>query len=232
MDHLADQYNGLVGSDPPTWGFPRVGTNQGKNLSEAANFGGLSVGSAPHDDEDSISDEENSYSHPEGAYIAVRLVVSIPKQAAEAGDGLASQKRRCSVQKEKAAEEAQENPKVAELKEKLIAPYPRLFSGVASKNSPDPGRFVTARSKLKRYPRMYRHTEYQLKGDQAEAMKKLLADFIERSGVEPSDSEWPSPAFIVPKEEKGEWRLVVDYTGLNKQTDHDSYSPPLIDIIL
>ena len=25
MDHLADQYNGPIGFDPPTWGFPKVG---------------------------------------------------------------------------------------------------------------------------------------------------------------------------------------------------------------
>ena len=41
-----------------------------------------------------------------------------------------------------------------------------------------------------------------------------------------------SPAFIVPKKQKGEWRLVVDYRGLNEQTEHDSYSLPLIDNIL
>ena len=34
------------------------------------------------------------------------------------------------------------------------------------------------------------------------------------------------------KKEKGEWRLVVDYRGLNEQTEHDSYSLPLIDSIL
>ena len=63
-------------------------------------------------------------------------------------------------------------------------------------------------------------------------MKKLLAEFIERGWIEPSDSEWASPAFIVPKKEKGEWRLVVDYRGLNEQTEHDSYSLPLINSIL
>ena len=35
-------------------------------------------------------------------------------------------------------------------------------------------------------------------------MKKLLAEFIERGLIEPSDSEWASPAFIMPKKEKGE----------------------------
>ena len=141
----------------------------------------------------------------------MRSVVSIPKQAAE---------------------EAQENPKVAELKERLIHAYPRLFSGVANKNPPDRGRFGTAKIKLKPNPKIYRHREYQLQGDRAEAMKKLFAEFIERGWIEPSDSEWASPAFIVPKKEKGEWRLVVDYRGLNEQTEHDSYSLPLIDSIL
>ena len=211
MDHIADQYDGPVGSDPLTWDFPRMGAGSNKNQADAANFRRLSMGSAPHDEDDGISDGEKSNSDPEEAYTAVRSVVWIPKQAAE---------------------EAQENPKVAELKERLINAYPRLFSGVPKKNPPDRGRFGTARIKLKPNPKIYRHREYQLQGDRAEAMKKLLAEFIERGWIEPSDSEWASPAFIVPKKEKGEWRLVVDYRGLNEQTEHDSYWLPLIDTIL
>ena len=211
MDHIADQHDGPVGSDPPTWDFPRMGAGSDTNQADAANFRRLSVGIATHDDEDGISDEEKSDSDPEEAYTAVRSVVSIPKQAAE---------------------EAQENPKVAELKERLINAYPRLFSGVANKNPPDRGRFGTARIKLKPNHKIYCHREYQLQGDRAEAMKKLLAEFFERGWIEPSDSEWASPAFIVPKKEKGEWRLVVNYRGLNEQTEHNSYSLPLIDTIL
>ena len=63
-------------------------------------------------------------------------------------------------------------------------------------------------------------------------MKKSLMDFIERGWIEPSDSKWASPACVVPKQEKGEWMLVVHYRGLNEQTQHDSYSLPLIDSIL
>ena len=212
MDHIADQYDGPVGSGLPTWDFPSMGAGSDKNQPNAANFRRLSVGSAPHDDEDGISDEEKSDLDLEEAYTAVRSFVGwFPKQAAE---------------------EAQENPKVAELKERLINAYPRLFSGVANRNPPDRGRFGTARIKLKPNPKIYRHREYQLQGDRAEAMKKLLAEFIERGWIEPSDSEWASPAFIVPKKEKGEWRSVVDYRGLDEQTEHDSYSLPLIDTIL
>ena len=182
MDHIADQYDGPVGSDPRMWDFPRMGAGSDKNLADAANFRRLFVGSAPHDDEDGISDEEKSDSDPEEAHTAVRSVVWIPKQVAG---------------------EAQENPKVSELKERLINAYPQLFSGVANKNPPDRGRFGTARVKLKPNPKIYHHREYQLQVDRAEAMKKLLAEFIERGWIEPSDSEWASPAFIVPKKEKG-----------------------------
>ena len=168
MDHIADQYDGPVGSDPPKWDLPRMGAGSDKNPADAANFQRLSVGSAPQDDEDGISDEEKSDSDPEESYTAMRSVVSIPKQAAG---------------------EAQEDPKVAELKERLINAYPWLFSGFANKNPPDRGRFGTARIKLKPNPEIYRHREYQLQGDRAEAMKKLLAEFIERGWIEPSDSE-------------------------------------------
>ena len=191
MDHIADQYDGQVGSDPLTWDLPRMGAGMDKNSADAANFRRLSVGSTPDDDEYGISNEEKSDSDPEEAYTAVRSVVSIPKQAAE---------------------EAQEDPKVAELKERLMNAYRRLFSGVVIKNPPDCGGFGTARIKLKQNPKIYRHWEYELQGDRAEAMKKLLAEFIERGWIEASDSEWASTAFIVPKKEKGEWRLVVDYT--------------------
>ena len=82
MDHIADKYDGPVGSDPPTRDFPRMGADSDSHQPGAANFRRLSVGGAPHDDEDGISDKEKSESDPEEAYTAVWSVVSIPKQAA------------------------------------------------------------------------------------------------------------------------------------------------------
>ena len=38
MDHIADQYDGPVESDPPTWDFPRIGAGSDKNQDNAANF--------------------------------------------------------------------------------------------------------------------------------------------------------------------------------------------------
>ena len=188
-DHIADQYDGPVGSALLPWDFRIMGAGSDKNSADAANFRRLLMGSAPHDDEDGISDEEKSDSDPEEAYAAVRSVVSIPKQAAE---------------------EAPENPKVAELKERLINAYPRLFSGVANKNPPDRGRFGTARIKLKPNPKIYRHQEYQLQGDRAEVMKKLLAEYIERGWIEPSDSG-PAQPLSCPKGRRasGGWWFIT-----------------------
>ena len=81
---------------------------------------------------------------PQEAYTGGKLVVSIPRQAAEV---------------------AKENPKVDELKDRLIAACPRLFREVANKNSPDRGKFVTVQIKLKTNAKSDRHWEYQLEGE-------------------------------------------------------------------
>ena len=81
---------------------------------------------------------------------------------------------------------------------------------------------------------MYRHREFALQGEPSgkEAMEKVLRDFIDRGWLESCHSEWASPCFVVPKKVAGEWRLVVDYRGLNVQTPHDSYTLPLIEDML
>ena len=38
IDHIADQYDGLVGSDPLTWDFPRMGAGSDMNLVDATNL--------------------------------------------------------------------------------------------------------------------------------------------------------------------------------------------------
>ena len=63
-------------------------------------------------------------------------------------------------------------------------------------------------------------------------MEKSLCKFIERGQLEPCHSKWASPCFVVPRKVAGQWRLVVDYRGLNAQTQHDSYTPTLIEDML
>ena len=58
MDHLADQYDGPVGSDRPTNGSRRLGKKVDKFHSVARKFQRLLVGTAAHVVEQGISDEE------------------------------------------------------------------------------------------------------------------------------------------------------------------------------
>ena len=159
MDHMADQ-DEPVGCNPPTWNFPRSGI--GRKPSTPFNiqeFRKLSAGLQTHDVEEGMTNEEMSDSDLEESYTPIWSVVTVPTAAAQ---------------------EARENTRVDELQERLVKDYPRLFSGVANKNPPDRGRFGNARIKSKPNPKVYRHREYQLQGERAEAMKKLLKEFIER----------------------------------------------------
>ena len=183
MDHLADQYDGRIGSNPPTWRCPRVGDKVDENQPVARNLRRLSMGTAAHVNEQGISDEGMSDLDPQEAYSVVKSVVSIPRQAAE---------------------ETNENPKVAKLKDRLIEIHARLFSGVANKGPPKRRKFGTAKIKLKLNPKIYGHREHQRPEERAEAIKKLLMKFIESGWIESSDCEWASPAFIVPKKAEGE----------------------------
>ena len=63
-----------------------------------------------------------------------------------------------------------------ELQERLLKDYPRLFSGLMNKNSPDQCPLGTAPIKLKPNPKVYQNREYKLQGERAEAIKKLLQE--------------------------------------------------------
>ena len=85
---------------------------------------------------------------------------------------------------------------------------------------------------LKPDPRVYRHQKVALLGERKEAMEKILREFIDRGWLEPCHSEWASPCFVVPNKVAGKWRLVVDYRGLNAQTQPASFTLPLIEDML
>ena len=56
-------------------------------------------------------------------------------------------------------------------------------------------------------------------------------EFIERGGIKPFYSERASAAFVVIKNEKSEWRLVVHHRIMNEHIEHE-YSVPLFASIL
>ena len=210
IDHMAKQ-DEPVCSNQAKWNFPRlaIGWNPDTPF-DTKELRNLSARVPILDAEEDMTDEEISEGDADESYTAIWSLVIVPTAAAQ---------------------EARGNPRVDELRERSQKDYSRLFSAVANKNQPYRGQLGTARIKLKPSPKVHRHRESRLQGERAQAMKKLLSDFIECGWIEPSDNEWASPEGIVLRTEKGEWRLVVDYQGLNEQTKHDSYSLPLMDTI-
>ena len=133
----------------------------------------------------------------------------------------------------KAKEESDEYPKIQALRARLKQKYGEtFFSEKAVFPPPVRGPYGQAKIRLKPDPRVYRHSEFALRGKRKEAMEKIPREVIERGWLEPCHSTRASPCFVVPKKVAGEWRLVVDYCSLNAQTQHDSYTLPLIEDML
>ena len=107
-----------------------------------------------------------------------------------------------------------------------------VLSGKVPLDSPVQGSYGLAKINLKAGAQPWRQLCFQLVGERADKLKQMMKGYVERGWVEPSYSEWGAPAFVVPKKEKGDWRLVVDYRTLNVVTEHDSYRLPLINQIL
>ena len=73
----------------------------------------------------------------------------------------------------------------------------------------------------------------RLAGERAAAEQEIVEDFSALAWIEPCPaSEWASKGFVVPKKEKGKWRLAVDYRQLNEATLPDAYPIPLIENML
>ena len=133
----------------------------------------------------------------------------------------------------KAKAESDDCPKIQALRARLKQKYgDTFFSGKSVFPPPVRGPYGEAKIRLKQDSRVYRHREFALRGEWKEAMEMILRDFIGRDWPEPCHSERASPSFVVPKKVACEWRLVVDYRGLNAQTQHDSYTLPLIEDML
>ena len=73
----------------------------------------------------------------------------------------------------------------------------------------------------------------RLVGERAAADQEIVEDSLARGWIEPCPaSKWASNSFVVPKKEKGKWRVVVDYRQLNEATLPDAHPLPLIENIL
>ena len=94
------------------------------------------------------------------------------------------------------------------------------------------GAFREAAVPLKQEYRPRPHRKFQMKGEQDQAMIKILKEFIKRGWTELCLSEWASPCIFVPIKVAGDCRLALDYPDLNSEFQHDAYYLLLIDNLL
>ena len=76
-----------------------------------------------------------------------------------------------------------------------------------------------------------RKSPYRLQPRELQHLRECIDKWLQKGWIRPSTSSWASPVFFVSKK-NGELRLVVDYRGLNAQTQPDKFPLPLIDVVL
>ena len=127
------------------------------------------------------------------------------------------------------------SPKVELMRKRILADYERdVFSGEVRlrPGQEHPKVRGTERlgfAKLDLYPNAKPKSvkPIWLVGERAAAEQEIVEDDLARGWIEPCPaSEWASNGFVVPKKEKGKWRLVVDYRQLNEATLPDAHPFP------
>ena len=133
------------------------------------------------------------------------------------------------------------SPEVELMRKRILADYERdIFSGQVGlrpgqENPKVRGTERLGFAKLDLYPNAKPKSvkPIRLVGERAAAEQEIVEDFLARGWIEPCPaSEWASNGFVVPKKEKGKWRLVVDYRQLNEATLPDAHPLPLIESML
>ena len=73
---------------------------------------------------------------------------------------------------------------------------------------------------------------YPLNQQELETLCKYLAEELEKGFIVDGNSPYTSPTFYIPKKDKGEYRLVVNYRKLNEVTVKDHYPMPNVQVEL
>jgi len=87
-------------------------------------------------------------------------------------------------------------------------------------------------------PRPFRSRAFRLAPTELDALNKQIDKYLKLNVIRESSSPWASPTFIVPKKTvdpvtgKKEYRLVIDYRELNKQTYVQNFPLPKIDQVM
>ncbi len=71
--------------------------------------------------------------------------------------------------------------------------------------------------------------QYPLPRAAREALKERVDEFLDAQIIQPSNSGYNSPVWMVPKKEPGKWRLCIDFRALNKKIIHDPFPLPRIE---
>lgn len=74
--------------------------------------------------------------------------------------------------------------------------------------------------------------QYQIPLSQKSIIQKKIEELLRDDIIEPSTSLWNSPLLLVPKKsstDQKEYRLVIDYRNVNKQTETQTFSMPNLD---
>jgi hypothetical protein len=119
------------------------------------------------------------------------------------------------------------NEEIPEVFAKLIKKYKNCFveyNGIGRVKGAYHEIKTTSESPIRSKP-------YRLTLDEEESLKEELDNLLKLDIIRPSDGEWSSPIFFVPKK-NGKFRLVVNYIQLNKITVKDSYPLPHIEEVL
>lgn len=131
---------------------------------------------------------------------------------------------------------------------------PEIHAAETNEQLPDPGNFPEVQQLRDEYPEVFLETPgrsalichyidtgtakpirgpvYRLSAERRQSLKGQLEEMLSDGRIEPSFSPWASPVVMVPKSQPGDYRLCVDYRGLNRVTKLDAYPMPTIDSIL
>ncbi|RWS03567.1 gag-pol fusion protein-like protein [Dinothrombium tinctorium] len=71
-------------------------------------------------------------------------------------------------------------------------------------------------------------TPYRATLKQREAINEEVKKMLDAGLIEPSNSPWAAPVFLIPKKD-GTYRFVIDYRDLNETLVKDSYPMPRVD---
>ncbi|RWS16816.1 polymerase polyprotein-like protein, partial [Leptotrombidium deliense] len=130
------------------------------------------------------------------------------------------------------------NESLSDVEQNIVKQLLTEFSDRFSTNSTDIGYCDVYKHKID-VDSMYPVTvkPFHMSKLHIDLMQEIINDYINAGLIEPSESDWRAPAFLVMKPhlpknydifDKKNYRLVIDYRELNKKTKADVFPIPLL----